>query len=261
VVFVNGKAITQSEFDYRWGELPESTRARYQSQGGKRRFLDDLVTREILLQEAHRLGLDYSPGVAERMERVREQLLLDELMKELLQGPPDVRDDDVRQYADTHPSLMLELQQVRFAQIVVPNEGQAKDLKRQAEQGGDFAKLAQRYSTDESTRGKGGEVGLFRKGVVSAEIESALLTLSAGSLSEPIATPAGYYVIKVLDRVREDSPDGQAVRQRLKQELLAEKRRKQFEDALAKLKASATIRMADVTGLASEHAGAQAGGR
>src|ERR1044072_2978548 len=51
---VNGKPITQGEFDYRWAELSDSARGRYESQGGKKKFLDDLISREILLQEARR---------------------------------------------------------------------------------------------------------------------------------------------------------------------------------------------------------------
>ena len=55
---VNGKPITQSEFDVRWAELPESRQVRYQREGGKKKFLEDMIARELLLQEARRLGLD-----------------------------------------------------------------------------------------------------------------------------------------------------------------------------------------------------------
>ena len=45
VALVNGRAITQTEFDLRWGELSKATRSRYEKEGGKQRFLNELITR------------------------------------------------------------------------------------------------------------------------------------------------------------------------------------------------------------------------
>jgi peptidyl-prolyl cis-trans isomerase C len=255
VVIVNGKPITQTEVDYRWSKLPDSLRTHYASQGGKRRFLDELVTRELLLQEARREGLEHRPDVMERLERSREDVLLHEVMQELVGGHPfRVADEELQAYIDAHPESTLEAQQVRLAQIMVGSEQQAKDIKRQLEQGYDFGRLAQKYSLDEATRAKGGEVGLYRKGVVAPEVEPVLLTLRPGAVSEPVPARNGYYLVKVLGREPGDSANSQAARQRLKQELYAEKRRKQFEDAMAKLRSSATIRMADLSALAVDSA-------
>lgn len=102
VVIVNGKPITQSEFDYRWSDLPESTRARYRSEGGKRKFLDDLISRELLLQEARRFGLDRSPSIRERTERFKEQLVLDELINEAIKGTAQVTDAELDAYTASH---------------------------------------------------------------------------------------------------------------------------------------------------------------
>ena len=38
VAMINGRAITQNEFEVRWNELSQATRARYEKEGGKRRF-------------------------------------------------------------------------------------------------------------------------------------------------------------------------------------------------------------------------------
>src|SRR5580765_4776366 len=38
LAFVNGRQITQTEFDTRWGELAEATRARYKKEGGNASF-------------------------------------------------------------------------------------------------------------------------------------------------------------------------------------------------------------------------------
>jgi peptidyl-prolyl cis-trans isomerase C len=256
VVIVNNRPITQSEVDARWSELSESRRAFYLSQGGKKRFLDEVVLTHILLQEADRLGLPHTPAVQERMERMREQVLLDAVKRELIQTLPDVSEADLKTYAETHAASALEVQQVRVAVIVVPAEAQARDVKRQIDQGYDFGRLAQKYSTDEASRAKGGDIGLFHKGAVPADLESALLNLKPGQATEPIAGPNGYYIVKVVSRLPPDGAEALAAAQRLRQELLAEKRSKQFQEALAKLKASASVRLADVTALTMDNAGA-----
>ena len=61
VAIINGRAISQNEFEVRWNELSQATRARYQKRkSGKRRFLDELIMRQLLIQEARKQGLDQS---------------------------------------------------------------------------------------------------------------------------------------------------------------------------------------------------------
>lgn len=249
---VNGKAITQSEFDFRWSELPESTRAHYESLGGKKKFLDDLISREILLQEARRLGLDHSLAFRTRIARIKEQLLLDEFMKEAASMDIQIPESELEAYYDLNRSALLEAQQIRAAHILVPTEAQAKELKYQLSQGYSFSKLAQRYSIDETTRANGGEFGIYRSGMADPGIERALLTLKPGVVSDPIQTPSGFHLVKVIARDADEAQRMEAARQRLKRELYAEKRRKQFEEVLAKLRATATVRVATTSGLSGE---------
>lgn len=255
VVFVNGKPITQSEFEFRWSELPESTQARYKKEGGKRKFLEDLIVRELLLQAASKLGLDQSPDFRERTERFKEQLALDELTKQVVNGEVTITSDELDAYYASHSAEMLATGEIRAAQIVVPAAAQARDLKRQLERGGDFAKLAQRYSTDEATKQNGGDLGPYRRGAVDPEVEAVLLALRPGTVSEPIKTESGFHLIKVLSRDPGGPRSVHAFRERLRQELSAEKRRKRFEEFLSKLRATATIRMAEASRSVNEDTG------
>src|SRR3989338_4958409 len=95
---VNGKPITQSEFDVRWAELPESRQGRYQREGGKKKFLEDMIARELLLQEARRLGLDQTTEVRERAQRFQEQLVLDELVREMAKTHGQVSQEEMEAY-------------------------------------------------------------------------------------------------------------------------------------------------------------------
>jgi peptidyl-prolyl cis-trans isomerase C len=241
---VNGKPITQGEFDYRWAELSDSARGRYESQGGKKKFLDDLISREILMQEARRRGLDQTLALRERLERVKEQIILDELMKEATSQPVHVAQAELDTYYGSHADMILAARQIRAAHIVLANVFQAKDMRNQINGGASFSKLAQRYSLDEKTKADGGEFSFTRRGQFDPAIEHLLLTMKLGVLSDPVETPMGFHVIKVLTRDPEEAKHVEAVRQQLKRELYAEKRRKQVEEVLAKLRSSAIIRVA-----------------
>lgn len=256
LVIVNGKPITQNEFDFRWSELPEATRARYQKEGGKRKFLDDLIGRELLMQQARKLGLDQSQAIRERLQRFKEQVILDELLQQVLKAQIEIPKDELEDYYVAQGAVLPAPERIEVAQIITRNEFAAKDIKRMLDEGMDFAKLAQRYSTDKETRSKGGELGLYRKGSADPQVEAVLLKLRPGHVSAPIKTDAGlYYIIKMISREPGDTKAVLASRERLRQELYAEKRQKQFGEYLANLRATSTIRMADASRYVTEDTG------
>jgi peptidyl-prolyl cis-trans isomerase C len=242
LVVVNGRPITQSEFDVRWSELPEDRRAYYEQQGGKQKFLDDLVTRELLMQEARRLGLDRSPALRERLERLREQMILEELTQQVANPAVEISAAELDAYAAAHAEAMPPEARIRTAHIVVSTIAQARELKRQLDHGGDFARLAGRFSTDKGTRGQGGDLGIYQVGSTDPAVEAAILSLKPGMVSEPIKTDAGFHLFKMISREATEQETVQAARERLRRELAAEKRLKQYEEFLARLRASAVIR-------------------
>lgn len=255
VALVNGRAITQYEFDIRWGELSEATRARYIKEGGKRRFLDELITRELLMQEARRQGLDQNDGIRDKAQRYKEQLILDELLKDKLQSKVELTQAELDAYYEKHARELLDPLKVHVAQMLLPNFPAAKDLETQVNRGGDFGKFAQRYSIDDKTKAKGGDLGPYRKGLVIPEVDAVIHTLRPGMVSAPIKTDAGYYLVMITPLDKEIIQADLATRERLRQELLADKRRKRFEEVIADIRTNATIRLADASRYITEDPG------
>lgn len=255
LAIVNGKPITQSEFDVRWAELPEARQARYQREGGKKKFLDDLIARELLLQEARRLGLDQTMDVREKTRRFQEQLALDALMREIANSRVQITQEELEAYYLAHSSAVLATEHIRAAQIIVPTAVQALEVKKQLEEGADFAKLAQKVSIDQATKFRGGDLGPYRKGAAPPEIEAAILTQTPGTVSEPIKVEAGFALVKVISRDPLDARSAHVARERLKQELYAEKQRQQYEELLTTLRRKATIRLAEASRILPEAPG------
>jgi peptidyl-prolyl cis-trans isomerase C len=79
------------------------------------------------------------------------------------------------------------------------------------------------------------------------ELEALVPSLRPGVLSEPVKTEKGYYLMKLSPLEPEILQADQATRERLRQELLAEKRRKRLDDVFAELRTGATIRLADAS--------------
>lgn len=255
IALVNGRAITQIEFDVRWGELSEATRSRYYKEGGKRRFLDELITRELLMQEARRQGLDQNNGIRDKAQRYKEQLILDELLKDKLQTKVELTQAELGAYYEIHARELLDPLKVQVSQMLLPNFPAAKDLETQINRGGDFAKFAQRYSIDDNTKAKGGDLGPYRKGLVIPEVDAVIHTLKPGMVSAPIKTDSGYYLVMITPLDKEIIQADLATQERLRQELLADKRRKRFEEVIADIRANATIRLADASRYITEDTG------
>jgi len=257
LALVNGRQITQTEFDARWGELAEATKARYQREGGKRVFLDELITKELLMQEARKLGLDQSDAIRDRAQRYKEQLILDELLKDRIKAKVELTSEELDAFYEQHSRELLTPLKVRVSQMLLPNISAAKDLEKQVNQGGHFAQFAQRYSIDEKSKAKGGDLGPYRKDLVVPEVDAVIHTLKPGFISAPIKTEAGYYLVMTTPLDKEIIEADVAVRERLRQELLNEKRRKRFDGVIADIRAKATIRLADASRYITDDVGAR----
>lgn len=255
VALVNGRQITQTEFEARWGELAEATKARYEKEGGKRRFLDELITRELLMQEARKLGLDQNDTIRDRAQRYKEQLILDELLKDRIKTKIELSNEELEAFYEQHAHELLTPLKVRVSQMLLPNISAAKDLEKQINQGGHFAPFAQRYSIDEKSKAKGGDLGPYRKDLVVPEVDEVIHTLKPGFVSAPIKTDAGYYLVMISSLDTEIIQADVAVRERLRQELLNEKRRKRFDDVIVDIRAKATIRLKDASRFVTDDVG------
>ena len=255
LALVNGRQITQTEFETRWGELADATRARYEKEGGKRLFLDELITRELLMQEARKQGLDQNDAIRDRAQRYREQLILDELLKDRIKAKIELSKEELDAFYEKHARELLTPLKVQVSQMLLPNFPAAKDLEKQINQGGDFAKFAQRYSIDGKTKAKGGDLGPYRKDLVVPEVDEVIHTLKPGFVSAPIKTDAGYYLVMISSLDTEIIQADVAVRERLRQELLNEKRRKRFDGVIADIRAKAIIRLADASRYVADDVG------
>lgn len=94
--------------------------------------------------------------------------------------------------------------EVRARHILIKGSGaeelkKIKDIRSEVSKI-DFAELAKKYSQDEGSKEKGGDLNFFARGQMVKEFEEAAFSLPIGQLSEPVKTDYGYHLIKVEER-------------------------------------------------------------
>jgi peptidyl-prolyl cis-trans isomerase D len=167
---------------------------------------------------------------------------------------PAVTDEEVKAHYEGHPGEFSHGKRVRARQILFTAEGKDREAaERQAEEaaavraklrdGGNFAKLAGKYSKDKKSASKGGDLGFIEAGEMSKEFTDAAFSLAAGQVSEPVKTAAGYHLIAV-DEVQEP---GTKPLEEVKESLRARLRREKKERAADEEKENAYRRAVDVS--------------
>jgi peptidyl-prolyl cis-trans isomerase SurA len=86
-------------------------------------------------------------------------------------------------------------------QDIAAARAQAEAARTRVLGGEAFALVASEVSADAASARSGGVLGTFRLEDLSETFQTALAELSEGAISEPVLTPAGWYVFKVLARM------------------------------------------------------------
>ncbi len=105
-----------------------------------------------------------------------------------------------------------------------------KDLYRRAKAGENFAELAKKYSDDQTTKDKGGNLGWFEINQLKVkEFRAVAETLKVGEVSEPFKTKFGYHIVKLNDRREGGAWSLDKDWEQLEQMALARKRNEEFQ--------------------------------
>jgi len=194
VATVNGQPISKAAFGQALAGVPPQMQDHMATLEGREALLDDLVTQEVLVQEGRRVGIEKDAAVKSRLEEARRQIVVQSLLQKIVET--DVTDEKLKAYYESHKD---EFRQVRASHIVVETEDQAKDAKKRAVGGADFAELAKEVSTDPSAKENGGDLGFFRKDQMVKPFADQAFAMKVDEISDPVKTEFGYHIIKVAE--------------------------------------------------------------
>jgi peptidyl-prolyl cis-trans isomerase C len=85
---------------------------------------------------------------------------------------------------------------IKCSHILVKKQSEAMAVLKRLKKGESFANLARELSVDRGSGKKGGDLGLFGRGVMVKPFEDAAFKLNKGEISQPVKTEFGYHIIK-----------------------------------------------------------------
>lgn len=146
--------------------------------------------------------------------RVPDEVEIEYLLFPNAHFEADIRlaEADAKEYYDGHQDEFRQEEQVRARHILIrlaedaDDAGKAEartradDALAKIKGGADFATLATEASED-SSASRGGDLGVFRRGLMVPEFEAAAFALEPGQVSEVVETQFGFHIIKVEEKI------------------------------------------------------------
>jgi peptidyl-prolyl cis-trans isomerase C len=231
VVRINEEQVTADEFHREFAEQvldpeqesPEETRG-----GLKQAYLDQVIERKILVQEAHRTGVkispeelnqalgeirkDYSDGELDQRlgsrgmtlenwkVRIEERLLAEKMIRNATRSREKVSEAEALGYYETHRSSFRFPLRVRVRQVLLTDGGEALRLLKELKKGVKFEKAASEKSLGPE-KARGGDLGYFSPGERPPEFDR-VFSMEVGALSEVVKTSYGYHIFRLDEKIQ-----------------------------------------------------------
>jgi peptidyl-prolyl cis-trans isomerase C len=272
VAVVNGEAIAAETLAR---DLREARAGAGEGEGKgdvlRRRILDELVDRALLLQEARarsivvgqdqveraflRIRAEY-PGThfddllaqerlsqTELKARLKEQLAVERLFEEEVFPRVTVVDAEVERFYADHAPDFQEPERVRVSQIVVANRDEALQLRDKLRRNPQtFADVARKSSI--APEGKnGGDLGYIGRGAGFPEVFDACFTMPLNVVSDVTPSPYGFHIFRVTDRKGAQRRTFDQAKGEIREKLSREKRARAQEEFLQGLRKRAKIQI------------------
>jgi peptidyl-prolyl cis-trans isomerase C len=196
IAIVNGKPVPKARVDLLAQQLAKSGRPVTPEIQGQLR--EEVIAREIFVQEAEKEGLAASDEFKAQMELARQTVLIRTLFTEYQKKNP-VTDAELKAEYDKFAATNGG-KEYKARHILVDKEADAKAIIASIKKGAKFEAIAKKQSKDPGSGAKGGDLDWANPSSYVAEFTEAMLKLDKGQMTEtPVKTQFGYHVIRVDD--------------------------------------------------------------
>ena len=196
---------------------------------------EELIAREIFMQEARKRGLDASEDYKAQLELARQSILLRELFANFQKKNP-VTDAEIKAEYDKFVAANGG-KEYRARHILVEKEDEAKTLLADLKKGAKFEDLAKKASKDPGSGANGGDLDWAAAASYVPEFSNAMVKLEKGQMTDaPVKSQFGFHIIRVDDVREAQLPKLDEVKPQISQQLTQSKLGKFQEDLRAKAK-------------------------
>lgn len=247
----DGGVVTAEELVRESQRLPPVLREQFNTAAGRREFLQSLVDKRLLVQEARRLGLHETPEVRRQVQELEERLTVQALLAEEERVAGEASEAEARAYFEARKGEFAEPERVRLVRVLAalaPGAGESARARQRAEgwaarlwRGETVEKVAAEGDGPERTQR--GELGLFARGELpSRGLEEAAFALRrTGEVSPVLSGPEGAAVLVLLERRPARIPSFEEVRASVGGRLAPGRKRKVFDELLSRLRSASGV--------------------
>jgi len=269
---IGREEITIDEFNREFKELvidPKKEGSPLELRELKVAYLDQMIERKILSQEARRLGIQVSaeelsqaileikkdyPGegfgeklglkgmsLEEWKVRLEEKLLAEKMVRSDRQYQGKIEEKSAREFYEANRSLFQLPRRVRARQIVVSDGNEALQIQKRLKKGESFEKLAKEKSLG-LEKALGGDLGYFSEGERPAEFDH-VFSMEAGAISEVIKSPYGYHLFKLEEKVEPREISFEEAKKSILERLARERGEEEYQRWLKDLREKAKVKI------------------
>ncbi|PUE35828.1 peptidylprolyl isomerase [Limnohabitans sp. Jir72] len=196
---------------------------------------EELIAREVFMQEARKRGMDATEDYKNQLELARQTLLIRELFADFQKKNP-VTDADIKGEYDKFVAANGG-KEYRARHILVEKEDEALALIADIKKGAKFEDLAKKASKDPGSGANGGDLDWAAAGSYVPEFSGAMVKLDKGQMTDtPVKSQFGYHIIRVDDVREAQLPKLEEVKPQISQQLQQQKLTKFQEDLRSKAK-------------------------
>ena len=231
---VNGVAISQQHLDLLVKNLV--AQGRQDTPEMREALKQQMINRELMVQDAVRRGLDKNAEISARLTFARQDVLSTAFVQEAVKAHP-VTDEALKKEYERIKAQMG-AREFKVRHILVAKEDEAKEIIGLIRKGGSFEKLAAERSTDPGSKANGGDLDWGPPARYVKPFADALLKLKKGQMTEvPVQTNFGWHIIRLDDERASRIPGFEEAKPQLQQML----QNQIVEKAVADLRAKAKI--------------------
>jgi len=233
IAIVNGKAVPKARAEALAQQVARSGRPVTPELEGQ--IKDEVIAREIFMQEAQKLGLDATEDFKTQLELARQTILIRELFADFQKKNP-VTDEEIKAEYDKFAAANGG-KEYKARHILVEKESEAKDIIARLKKGAKFEDIAKKQSKDPGSGAKGGDLDWANPGSYVKEFTEALIKLNKGQTTDaPVQSQFGWHVIRLDDVRQAQLPKLDEVKPQIAQQLQQQRLAKFQEDLRAKAK-------------------------
>jgi peptidyl-prolyl cis-trans isomerase SurA len=191
--------------------------------------------------------------IEDLMDRMRQQFMTQAVIGQQVSSRIAVSREEVQAYYDEHKDDFVRSEGVRLAEILISNESatteaalaevekKARDVHARVARGERFDEMARRFSDSEASKEQGGDIGIFRRGVLQKEIEDEVFAGNPGYVTQLMPVSRGWLILKDTDRRREGLADLEEVSEEIRNILIGPRYQPAIREYLASLREDAYI--------------------